>query len=145
MGARELRQKPRAHAIGEKIKAGVEHDRARRTGRDPKYLQRNAEARNVRCEFIVAGRDHYACASRLNGGTAPATTMRTCAALGSSWGLVAGIKRELSVPEVIEELQRRVRARLKAGRTPDNEAQIAKLEREVARLAFMPETQICDF
>jgi len=39
-----------------------------------------------------------------------------------------------AIPEVIEELQRRVRQRLKDRDAPDNAAEIAKLEREVARL-----------
>ena len=49
--------------------------------------------------------------------------------------LVAGIKREL-LPgrEVIEDLQRRVRRRLKDDSAPNNAAEIARLEREVARL-----------
>ena len=50
--------------------------------------------------------------------------------------LAAGIKRELlPAREVIEELQRRVRQRLKdSDAAPDSRAEIAKLEREVARL-----------
>jgi hypothetical protein len=50
--------------------------------------------------------------------------------------LVAGIKRELlPAPEVIEELQRRVRQRLKdGGAAPVNRAEIEKVGREVDRL-----------
>jgi hypothetical protein len=51
-------------------------------------------------------------------------------------GLIAGIKRELSAPEVIEELQRRVRQRLRKGRaSPDNAARLAELRMKVDNLA----------
>jgi site-specific DNA recombinase len=83
----------------------------------------------------MAGRDHYACASLLNGGKSACDNDAYLRRPLIEPGLLAGIKRELSAPEIIEELQRRVRQRLKNGKPPtDNRAQIAKLEREVARL-----------
>jgi hypothetical protein len=131
----KARQQERAATIGAKIRAGVSRDRARRTGRDPKFLFSGLlKCGSCGANFIMSGRDHYACASRLNGGTAACDNDAYLRRSQIEPGLVTGIKRELSVPEVIAELQRRVRARLKGGRTPDNRAQIAKLEREVASL-----------
>jgi site-specific DNA recombinase len=114
---------------------GVARDRANRTGRDPKFLFSGLlKCADCGANFIMAGRNHYACASRLNGGPSACGNDAYLRKSQIESDLVAGIKRELSVPEVIAELQRRVRSRLKNARPTDNRAQIAKLEREVESL-----------
>jgi site-specific DNA recombinase len=132
----KARQRFRAHTIGEKVKAGVARDRAARTGREPKFpFSGLLKCGKCGANFVMAGRDHYACASRLSGGTAACDNDAYLRRSLIEPGLVAGIKRKLFIPEVLEELQRRVRQRLKSGSTaPDNRAQMAKLEREVLRL-----------
>ncbi len=131
----KARQRERAATIGEKVKAGVSRDRARRTGRDPKYLFSGLlKCGTCGSNFIMAGRDHYACASRLNGGEAACDNDAYLRRSQIEPGLLAGIKRKLSAPEVLEEILRRLRQRVKKPRARDSRAQIAKLEREVASL-----------
>lgn len=131
----KARQRERADTIGKRIKAGVSRDRAQRTGRDPKYLFSGLlKCGKCGSNFIMAGRDHYACASRLNGGEAACDNDAYLRRSQIEPGLLAGIKRELSAPEVLEEIVRRVRQRVKKPRTADNRTHVEKLEREVASL-----------
>jgi site-specific DNA recombinase len=132
----KARQQHRMQSVGAKVKVGVARDRAQRTGRDPKYpFSGLLKCGHCGANFVMAGKDHYACASRMYGGTAACDNDVYLRRTQIEHGLVAGIRRELSVPEVIAELQRRVRQRLKKdGAAPDNRAQTAKLEREVAAL-----------
>ncbi len=117
---------------------GVRRDRAARTGREPKY----AFSGLLRCcdcgrPFVMAGKHHYACSSRIYGGTAACRNDAYLPREVIEPGLAAGIKRELAVPEVIEDLQRRVRVKLRSlvPTTPDRRAELVKLEREVENLA----------
>jgi len=132
----QARFEERAATIGSKVKAGVARDRAVRRGRESKY----AFSGLLKCgacgaSFVMAGRDHYCCASRTHGGPAACSNDAYLRRSQIEPELVSGIKRELLPSrEVIEELQRRVRQRLKDGAAPDNRTEIAKLEREVARL-----------
>ena len=133
----QARFEDRAATIGSKVKAGVARDRAVRRGRESKY----AFSGLLTCgacgaSFVMAGRDHYCCASRTHGGPAACSNDAYLRRSQIEPELAAGIKRELLPSrEVIEELQRRVRQRLKdRDAAPDNRAEIAKLEREVARL-----------
>jgi site-specific DNA recombinase len=131
----KARQQLRAKVVGQKVKEGVRRDRAQRTGRDPRYLFSGLlKCADCGANFIMAGRDQYACASRLNGGTSACANDAYLLRSRIEPGLVAGIKRELSVPEVIAEMQRRYRQRAKGGNVPDNRGQIVKFEREVASL-----------
>jgi hypothetical protein len=130
------RQQRRAATVGADVKAGVRRDRAARTGREPKY----AFSGLLRCadcgsNFVMAGKDHYACASRAYGGTTACDNDAYLRRSEIEPGLAAGIKRKLTVPEVFDELERLVRQRFEeAGALANNRAQIAKLEREVASL-----------
>ncbi len=133
----QARFEERAAIIGAKVKAGVSRDRAVRRGRESKFpFPGLLKCGACGASFVMAGRDHYCCASRTHGGTAACSNDAYLRRSQIEPELVAGIKRELlPAPEVIEDLQRRVRQRLKDREAaPDNRAEIAKLEREVGRL-----------
>jgi hypothetical protein len=59
----------------------------------------------------MAGKDHYACAMRIYGGTEARENDAYLKRSIIEPGAVAGIRRKLSPPQVMEELQRRVRQR----------------------------------
>jgi site-specific DNA recombinase len=100
----KARQRQRTETIGQKIKAGVSRDRAQRTGRNPKYLFSGLlKCGKCGSNFVMAGRDHYACATRLNGGEAACDNDAYLRRSQIEPGLLAGIKRELSTPEVIRK------------------------------------------
>lgn len=132
----KARQKFRTHQVGDKIKAGVSRDRAQRTGREPKFAFSGLlKCGSCGANFVMAGKDQYACSTRVYGGTDACANDVYLKRSIIEPGLVAGIRRKLSLPEVMEELQRRVRQRLKGGATKsDDRAQIAELEREVSTL-----------
>jgi hypothetical protein len=87
--------------------------------------------------FIMAGRDHYACASRLNGGEAACTNDLYLRRSHIEPGLIAGIKRDLLNETVITEILRRTRVRLRSRKDPTAEARqrIDSLENQVLNLA----------
>ena len=65
----KARQAQRTETVGVRIKAGLSRDAARRTGRDGRFLFSGL----LKCgdcgrNFVISGRDHYACAGRVNGG-----------------------------------------------------------------------------
>lgn len=133
----QARREERIATIGAAVKAGVARDRALRRGRDSKF----AFSGLLKCgtcgaSFVMAGRNHYCCASRTHGGVAACANDAYLRRSLIEPALAAGIKRELlPAREVIEELQRRVRQRLKDGNAvSDNRGEIKKLEREIARL-----------
>ena len=112
-------------------------DRAARRGGESKF----AFSGLLKCgvcgaSFVMAGRDHYCCASRTHGGTAACSNDAYLRRSQIEPELAAGIKRELlPARELIEELQRRVRQRLNdRGRAPDTRTEVARPEREIARL-----------
>lgn len=132
----KARQQGRAEVIGERVKKGLRRESARRVGGEPKYLFSGLLiCGECGARFVVAGANHYACSSRLNGGKANCANGVYLKKSDIEPGLIAGIKRQLSDPEVIAELQRRVRQRIRSGGSQsDNGPQIAKLEREAAAL-----------
>jgi site-specific DNA recombinase len=132
----KARQEARSRTIGKKVKAGVARDRAARTGREPKFpFSGLLKCGSCGANFVMTGRDHYGCASRATGGSSACDNDVHLRRSLIEPGLVAGIKHKLYIPEVLQELQRRVRQRIKkGGAAPDNRASIAKLEREVSSL-----------
>lgn len=129
------RRQRRARTVGERVRAGVSRDRAKRTGREPKFPFSGLLKCGVcGASFVMAGKDHYACSTRIYGGVDACTNDAYLHRSQIEPGLMAGIKRELGAPEVLKEIQRRLRARLKARPTIDHGAAIAKLEREVSAL-----------
>jgi site-specific DNA recombinase len=132
----KARQERRGATIGAKVKAGVRRDRAERRGREPKFpFSGLLKCGNCGASFVMAGKDHYCCSSRAYGGPAACDNDAYLRRSQIEPGLVAGIKRELLHSAALDELQRRVRARLKRNGThqPDR-AQIPKLEREIEAL-----------
>ena len=133
----QARREERVATIGAKVKAGVARDRALRRGRESKFAFSGLlKCGDCGASFVMAGRDHYCCASRTHGGTAACNNDAYLRRSLIEPALAAGIKRELLPSrEVIEELARRVRQRLKdRDAVPNNRTEIAKLQREIARL-----------
>ena len=131
------RQGEQSERIGERIKAGLSKNSAKSTGRGPKFLVSGL----LRCghcgsSYAIAGRDIYKCSGHTSGGAA---LCANDALLPRAWveaNVVAGIKRDLRSPVVIEEICRRVRAALRAGKpkAPDHCARIAQLKTEIGNL-----------
>ncbi len=124
--------------IGERIKRGMTKAAANRTGAGPKYLMSGL----LRCghcgsSYAIAGRDIYKCSGHTSGGGALCTNDAILRRPVVESEVLAGIKRDLRSPEVIEEIVRRVRAALRArvGKELDYSARIAKLRAEVENLA----------
>src|SRR5262249_27665396 len=129
----KARQARRTATIGRRVAAGLSRNAARRVGGEPKFPFSGLLKCGVcGANFIMAGKDHYACSTRVNGGKSLCSNDAYLKKSEIEPGLVAGIKRQLAEPEVLKEIQRRVRLRLKsAAASDDRQRQIAKLEREV--------------
>jgi hypothetical protein len=106
-----------------------------RVGRAPKYLFSSL----LKCgicgsNFVVAGSNHYACSSRINGGRhACANSLRVLRSAVES-KLLSGIKAELSAPEYLQEFKRAVRRALSDLRSVHS-AQRAAREKRLAELS----------
>lgn len=85
--------------------------------------------------FIMGGKNHYTCSSYKFGGVHACSNSAYLKRSEIEPGLLAGIKRELFSAEAIDELQRRVRQRVRAAApAPDSKKEIVKLEKEAASL-----------
>lgn len=130
----------RQQIVGERIKAGLTPSIAGRTGRSPGYLF-SGLLRCATCgsSFVMADRAHYACASRLNGGSAICANDARIRHDKVEKGLRAGIKQRAEAPEVLEQLTMRVRRQLR-----DQEAarldvgpRIRELELQIENLGLL--------
>ncbi len=109
-----------------------------RTGTGGKFLLSGL----LRCghcgsAYAIAGVDRYACSGHTNGGDALCENNAMLRRQVAESEVLAGIKRDLRSPEVIEEIVRRVSAALhaKKPKTADNCGRIAQLRAEVENLA----------
>lgn len=132
------RQADQAHRIGERVKQGLDKAAAIRTGAGPKYLISGL----LRCghcgsSYAIAGRDVYKCSGHTSGGAALCTNDALLHREVVEAEVLAGIKRDLCSPVVIEEICRRVRAALRAPKLKavDHSARIAQLKAEIGNLA----------
>jgi site-specific DNA recombinase len=131
----KARQRDRTQIVGERVRAGIAAGNAGRTGRGPKFLFSGL----LRCghcgsNFVIANKTAYACASHV-GGRDCSNDAYVARSIVES-GLLAGIREELSRPEVVAEARKRIVAALRARKkpSPPSADRIAKLEREVAAL-----------
>jgi site-specific DNA recombinase len=131
--ARQLAQSER---LGDRVREGLQR-RERAEGRPPGYLLSGF----LRCgicgrSFVMVNRTRYGCASRV-GGKACANRLTVPRTLAES-RVLETIKRDLLDPEVIAEMEARVRQALKNRRKRQSgggvEAEITRLRKEVANL-----------
>ena len=132
----KARQRERQHEVGERISRGIGATRAGRTGRNPGYLLSGIlKCAHCGSRLVIAGKDRYACSSRVHGdGCANDAHVNRRAAEG---GLLAGIRDQLRRPEVVEQARRRIVSALRQARKAKTEPKvdrIAELEAEVAAL-----------
>ena len=111
----KARQKARSEDIGESVRRGHKAAAQKRTGRKPKFLFSGLlQCGLCGARFVIADRAHYACSSRVHSGeSACASGVRIKRTLVES-GLLAGIKRDLLAPEVVEEIRRYIKQSLRA-------------------------------
>ncbi len=136
----KTRQAVQAGRIGARVRHGMSKAAAARTGAGPKYLVSGL----LRCghcgsNYAIAGRGIYKCAGHTNGGAALCANDALLHREEIEAEVLAGIKRDLRSPAVIDEICRRVRLALRAGahshRVADRSARIAQLRQEAANLA----------
>jgi hypothetical protein len=132
------RQTDQAHAVGARVKRGLSKAEAGRTGAGPKFLL-SSLLRCAHCgsSYAIAGRNVYACSGHTNGGNALCSNDATLQRHVAEFEVLAGIKRELRSPEVIDEICRRLRAALRKPKAtiPENQARIAQLKTEIGNIA----------
>jgi site-specific DNA recombinase len=133
----KVRQRQRTELIGQRIAAGLSRDNAKRVGRGPKYLFSGL----LRCgqcgaAYTMASAHSYACASFVNGGSSACSNNARFRRDEAEDALVKGIRLQLEEPQVVDEVCRRVRARLRelSRPAPASAARIAQLETEVANM-----------
>jgi hypothetical protein len=137
-GRVKARQTAQTHRIGERIRQGMSRGAAIRTGTGGKFLLSGL----LRCghcgsAYVIAGVDRYACSGHTNGGDALCENNAMLRRQLAEAEVLAGIKRELRSPEVINELVRRVRAALRARKpkAPDHAGRIKHLRVKIDNLA----------
>lgn len=136
----KARQTAQASRIGARVRRGMSRAAAARTGAGPKYLVSGL----LRCghcgsNYAIAGRGIYKCSGHTSGGVALCANDALLHREEVEAEVLAGIKRDLRSPAVIEEICRRVRSALRAGANShmvvDHSARIAQLRQEAANLA----------
>lgn len=132
------RQAARTGEVGNLIKRGLSANGAIRSGTGSKYLLSGL----LRCShcgaaYAIAGPNLYACGSHTSGGDALCSNNAMLKRHATEAAVVEGIKRDLRDPTVIEELCRRVRARLRTPKAKpiDSSARIATLQQQLDNLA----------
>jgi DNA invertase Pin-like site-specific DNA recombinase len=131
----KARQQAIARGRGERVRQGLTAAQARSPGAGPKYLLSGTlKCSDCGASFVVADRYHYACSSRVHG-KACDNDARIKRRMVEA-GVLAGIKRELLTPEVLDEARRRAVKALKARKPKPviDRKRIASLEREVSNL-----------
>lgn len=131
------RQHEQAARIGDRVKAGLQRAAARRTGRGPKYLLSGL----MKCgacgsAYVVASATSYACASLVNGGANACSNNARFRRDAAERVILEGIRRDLAAPAVVDEVLRRVRARLRELSKPKAvpQARIRELEQQIENL-----------
>ncbi|HUN76257.1 MAG TPA: recombinase family protein [Steroidobacteraceae bacterium] len=111
----KARQAEQARKVGARVKRGMGAATARRTGAGPKFLL-SGLLRCAQCgsSYAIAGRNRYACSGHTSGGDALCTNNAWLPRQLAEHEVIAGIKREMRSPEVIEEICRRYRAALRS-------------------------------
>ena len=134
----KARQVDQSHRIGERVSRGMSKGAAIRTGTGGKFLLSGL----LRCghcgsAYAIAGVDRYACSGHTNGGDALCGNNAMLRRQVAEAEVLAGIKRDLRSPEVIDEIVRRVRSALRARKpkVPDHSARIRQLRVEIENLA----------
>ena len=134
----KARQAAQTHRIGERVSRGMSKGAAIRTGTGGKFLLSGL----LRCghcgsAYAIAGVDRYACSGHTNGGDAMCGNNAMLRRQVAEAEVLAGIKRDLRSPEVIDEIVRRVRAALRARKpsAPDHAGRIKQLRAEAENLA----------
>ncbi len=133
----QARQKDQAHGIGERVKRGMSKANANRTGAGPKFLLSSL----LRCghcgsSYAIAGRDVYACTGHTGGGNSLCQNDALLQRRVAEFEVLAGIKKQLLAPDVVEEICRRVRAELRKPKAEvvDHSARIRTLRAEVSNI-----------
>lgn len=134
----KARQSEQVRRIGERVGKGLSKAQAIRTGAGPKYLV-SGLLRCAHCgsSYAIAGRDIYKCSGHTNGGPTLCNNDALLRRQIVEAAVMAGIKRELGSPALIDEICRAVRARARAStsKTEDQSARIAQLRAEIENLA----------
>lgn len=135
MGQGQTRQTQRRKEAGALVKGGL-RKRAGGGGRKGKYLFTGLLVCDVcGASFVLRNREYYCCASHWNGASC-ANTLNVSRALVQDI-VIAGIREDLADPEVIAEVEKRVRAVVQdRQRSPraNHGKRIAELRREVGNL-----------
>lgn len=133
----QARQKSQANAIGERVKQGMSKADARRTGAGPKFLLSSLlKCAHCGSSYAIAGHDVYACSGHTGGGNSLCQNDARLSRRVAEVEVLAGIKKQLLSPEVVEEICRRVRAELRkpGAQVVDHRARIATLKAEVSNI-----------
>lgn len=134
----KARQAEHAHRIGDAVRRGLSKGAAIRHGAGSKFLLSGLlKCGHCGSAYSIAGVDRYACSGHTGGGDTLCGNNATLRRQVVEREVLAGIKRDLSSPEAIEEICRRVRAALKAGKPKalDHTGRIGQLKGEIENLA----------
>ncbi len=133
----KARQAYQAQTVGMRVAAGMSKAAAIRTGAGGKFLLSGL----LRCghcgsAYSIAGVDRYACSGHTNGGDSLCANNAMIRRQVAETEVLAGIKRVLRSPAMIDEICKRVRAALRKPRpkAPDNQARVAQLQSEISNL-----------
>jgi site-specific DNA recombinase len=130
----KARQALRQSTVGARVKGALQRN-ASGQGRPPRYLLSGL----LRCgvcgaSFVLAGARAYACASHVNG-AACSNRIRVSRKL-VELKILEGVKQDLRDPDIIAEVESRLRSVLAACKPKaDHSARMAELRREVENLA----------
>jgi DNA invertase Pin-like site-specific DNA recombinase len=129
----KARQALQSKTIGKLVRGGL-RKRAGGAGRPGKYLFTGLLACDVcGASFVLRNRDYYACASHWNG-AACSNGINVSRQLVQNV-LIAGIRSDLQDEEVLDEIERRVRAALRKSKPQsDHGDRIRELGREIENL-----------
>lgn len=132
------RQAEHAHRIGDAVRRGLSKGAAIRSGTGSKFLLSGLlTCGHCGSAYSIAGVDRYACSGHTGGGETLCGNNATLRRQLVEREVLAGIKRDLSSPEIIEEICRRARAALKVSKpkAADHSGRIEQLKREIENLA----------
>lgn len=131
------RQRHQSAAVGERVKRGMKEGDARRTGAGPKFLLSSL----LRCghcgsSYAIAGRDVYACSGYTSSGGTLCANDSLLRRQTAEAEVLAGIKRQMLSPAVIDEICRRVRAEMRkpAALPIDRQPRICQLKDEISNI-----------
>jgi site-specific DNA recombinase len=131
------RQSHQSAAVGERVKRGMSKDDARRTGAGPKFLLSSLlQCAHCGSSFAIAGRDVYACSGYTSSGGTLCTNDALLRRHAAETEVLAGIKRQMLSPEIIDEFCRRARAQLRKPSLTaiDHQPRIDQLKGEIENI-----------